>query len=74
VGTNICFADRGTFHTWAIGLQYGLTDFSPYRVISWEAIRFAISNKYRLIEGGRGNGEIKMRLGYKCFPLAVCYV
>ena len=64
VGVLICFHDRPRFHIWAAGMQYDGLAFSPYAISIAEAIRFAIDQEMDLIEGGRGNGRIKLKQGF----------
>jgi Acetyltransferase (GNAT) domain len=64
VGVLICFYDRPRFHIWAAGMRYDGLSFSPYMMSVAEAIRFAIDEGMDLIEGGRGNGRIKLKQGF----------
>jgi hypothetical protein len=64
VGVLICFYDPPRFHIWAAGMRYDGLAFSPYAISIAEAIRYAIEERMDLIEGGRGNGRVKLKQGF----------
>ncbi|MEA2897882.1 MAG: hypothetical protein QOJ84_3497 [Bradyrhizobium sp.] len=72
IGVVICFFDPPRFHVWAAGMRYDRTAFSPYAIGITEAIRFAIANGFKIIEGGRGNGRIKKKQGFLPLRLHAC--
>jgi predicted N-acyltransferase len=64
VGVLVCFCDPPRFHIWAAGMRYEGLTFSPYAISIAEAIRLAIEERMHLIEGGRGNGRVKLKQGF----------
>jgi uncharacterized protein len=69
VGSLICFEQDGALHTWAAGMVYDKTEFSPYTLAFWTAFRYALDAKLRVVEGGRTTAKIKQRLGFSPRPL-----
>ncbi|HEU4727031.1 MAG TPA: GNAT family N-acetyltransferase [Kofleriaceae bacterium] len=69
VGTLICFEQDGALHTWAAGMVYDKTEFSPYTLAFWTAFRYALEARLRVVEGGRTTAKIKQRLGFSPRPL-----
>lgn len=65
LGVFVCFLERDCLHLWAAGTRYDLSRFSPYAMIFLTAVRHAIEHRMALIEGGRGNGAKKIKLGFK---------
>lgn len=63
-GAGIVFPDRDVLHFWALGVDYGLSDFSPYTLLFSTLYEHAIANGFRLVEVGRTNRYIKERLGF----------
>jgi uncharacterized protein len=72
IGALICFVDGRRLHIWAAGTRYDRSAFSPYAIAIAEAIRFAIGERMSVIEGGRGNGRIKMKQGFSPLRLYAC--
>lgn len=71
LGVFVCFADAHRLHLWAAGTRYDLARFSPYLIAFAESVRYAIANGFTLVEGGRGNGAKKRKLGFQPLPLHV---
>jgi uncharacterized protein len=69
VGTLICLEQAGALHTWAAGMVYDKTEFSPYTLAFWTAFRYALDAGLRVVEGGRTTAKIKQRLGFSPLPL-----
>jgi predicted N-acyltransferase len=65
LGVFVCFAAQECLHLWAAGTRYDLSQFSPYEMIFLAAVRHGIEHRIPLIEGGRGNGSKKLKLGFK---------
>jgi uncharacterized protein len=72
IGVLVCFFDPPRFHVWAAGMCYGRTAFSPYAVAMMESVRFAITHGFTTLEGGRGNGRIKLKQGFTPLRLHAC--
>jgi hypothetical protein len=69
VGAGIVFLDNDTLHFWAIGVNYKLTDYSPYTMLFVHLYQYALANNYKIIEVGRTNQAIKERLGFSAISL-----
>jgi Peptidogalycan biosysnthesis/recognition len=72
IGVLVCFLDPPRLHVWAAGMCYNRTAFSPYAITMAEAIRFAIVHKISIVEGGRGNGRVKLKQGFVSLRLYAC--
>jgi hypothetical protein len=68
-GAGIVFPDREVLHFWALGVDYGLSEFSPYCLLFSTLYEHAIDNGFRTVEVGRTNRAIKERLGFRPVPL-----
>jgi predicted N-acyltransferase len=69
VGTGVCFRHLDRFHAWAAGMRYDLCRASPYTLVFHETVRYALESGASRVEGGRGNGRFKMRMGFVPVPL-----
>ncbi|MDP9104378.1 MAG: GNAT family N-acetyltransferase [Candidatus Eremiobacteraeota bacterium] len=72
IGVVICFFDPPKLHVWAAGMRYDRSAFSPYAIGIAEAIAYAIREGMTMIEGGRGNGRIKLKQGFVPRRLYAC--
>lgn len=64
-GAGIVFPDRDVLHFWALGVDYELSDFSPYCLLFSTLYEHAIANGFATVEVGRTNRYIKERLGFR---------
>jgi hypothetical protein len=72
-GVGVCFHDGDRFHNWAVGIDYALAPrFSPYAVLTLASVGAAIRRGCRVLEAGRRNDRIKVRLGMTAVPLHGC--
>ncbi|HMT02150.1 MAG TPA: GNAT family N-acetyltransferase [Burkholderiales bacterium] len=69
VGVGVVFLDNDTLHLWAVGINYKISDYSPYTILYVNLYKYAISNNYKTIEVGRTTQSIKERLGFSAVPL-----
>ena len=70
IAVSISLVDGDRFHTWAGGADYeSVEGFSPNWVLVHEEIAEAIDRGAALLEGGRGNGSFKLRLGMTPEPV-----
>jgi len=69
VAVGVVFLDNETLHFWALGVNYTITEYSPYTILYVNLYKYAISNNYRTIEVGRTTQSIKERLGFSAVPL-----
>jgi predicted N-acyltransferase len=66
----VCLVDAERFHTWTCGVDYDADPpFSPYTLLFVESVRVALERGLPLLEGGRRNGEYKLRFGLRRQPL-----
>jgi len=72
VGVIVGFSDPPRLHLWAAGMSYGRTAFSPYAIGMAEAVRYAIAHGMTMLEGGRGNGRVKLKQGFTPLRLYAC--
>lgn len=68
-GGLICFVDKDVLCIWSAGMRYDKTDFSPYTVGFAHLYRYAFEHAIPIVEAGRLNERIKLRLGLKPLPL-----
>ncbi|MBA2672839.1 GNAT family N-acetyltransferase [Ramlibacter sp.] len=64
-GAGIVFPDRDVLHFWALGVDYELSDYSPYCMLFSTLYEHAIDNGFATVEVGRTNRYIKERLGFR---------
>ena len=67
---SVSFHDDGVLHNWAAGSadRTRLT-FSPYQVMLYATVRYALEHGCSLLEGGRRNDHWKARHGLTAVPL-----
>lgn len=68
-GSGIAFPDRNKIHFWALGVDYDLSEYSPYCMLFSALYEYAIGKQLEVLEVGRTNKYIKERLGFKPVPL-----
>ncbi|MEH6421891.1 GNAT family N-acetyltransferase [Pseudomonas sp. CGJS7] len=68
-GGLICLVDKHFFCVWSAGMRYDKTDFSPYTIAFAHAYRHAFELGLPVVEAGRLNERIKLRLGLRPVPL-----
>ncbi|WP_158106961.1 GNAT family N-acetyltransferase [Caedibacter taeniospiralis] len=69
VAAGIVFLDHDTLHFWALGVDYSLTEYSPYTMLYVNLYQYALQHNYKIIEAGRTTQAIKERLGFSPVPL-----
>jgi len=70
VGSGACLLDARRLHFWTCGLDYeSAPSFSPFYVLFYETLRYAIELGMRRFECGRRNGGFKRRYGMRPIPL-----
>lgn len=69
VGVGICLIDATRLHFWTCGVDYRAGDFSPFYVLFYEALRYAVELGVPRFECGRRNGDFKRRYGLRPIPL-----
>ncbi len=68
-GSGIVFPDGRKIHFWALGVDYDLSEYSPYSMLFSALYDYAITHGFEVVEVGRTNKYIKERLGFKAVPL-----
>lgn len=68
-GVGVALADATSAHFWALGVQYGRADFSPYAVLFADVVALAIRRGLERVEAGRTTDAIKQRMGFAAVPL-----
>jgi Acetyltransferase (GNAT) domain len=70
VGVAILLLDAQRVHYWTCGVDYeAAPTFSPFYVLFYEVLRFAIASGVARFECGRRNGVFKVRYGLQPLPL-----
>ncbi|RSM51509.1 hypothetical protein DMB66_41870 [Actinoplanes sp. ATCC 53533] len=73
LGAAVLLVDDDRLHMWVAGFRYATVDgFSPHYVLWSTSIRIALERGLALVEGGRRNGDFKMRYGMRPVPLFAC--
>jgi uncharacterized protein len=68
-GAGIVFPDREVLHFWALGVDYGMSEYSPYCMLFSTLYEHAIAQGFSTVEVGRTNKPVKERLGFSPVPL-----
>ena len=75
VSAGVCLLDAERLHCWAGGADYRVDgNFSPYYLMFTDSLDQALRLRRPVFEGGRGNGEFKLRYGLTARPLVGCLV
>lgn len=69
VGLAVCLVDAFRLHLWTCGVDRAADEFSPFYVLFYEALKYAVRLGKTRFECGRRNGEFKRRCGLRPVPL-----
>jgi predicted N-acyltransferase len=73
LGAAVLLIDDDRLHMWVAGFRYATVDgFSVHYVLWSTSIRIALERGVRLVEGGRRNGDFKVRYGMQPVALYAC--
>lgn len=69
LGIGVCLVDSFRLHLWTCGVDRAADEFSPFHVLFYEALRYALRLGVARFECGRRNGEFKRGCGLRPVPL-----
>ena len=69
VGLGVCLIDDSRLHLWTCGVVQAADEFSPFYLLFYEALEYAVRRGLARFECGRRNGEFKRRYGLRPVPL-----